>query len=306
MATEKEQTRTMQVERAGKLRADLALFGITVIWGFTFPAMKLGLNDLSPLVLGTGRFALAALIMLAIFRGRVWRMNRLEIKASLWAGTSLAAGMLLQVYGLRYTTASKCAFITALYVVLVPILTLAIERVRPRANSMVAVVLATAGLYLITNPAGGFNSGDLLTIAAAFAFSVYIMQVDYYASKCDPVAFSFGQIVVTAVISALLLGITRDTKFVPSPWAIMTLITTGIFATALAFTIQNWAQRETSATHAAIIFAAEPVWATVFAWVIQHEKLSLVAGVGGGLILAGIVALQINAKDSRSVEASKR
>jgi len=295
MSSMQEKPTHLRDERASSLAADLSLLGVAAIWGFTFPAMQLGLRDLSALTLITLRFSLAALAMLLIFRRRALRFSRAGLGYSMLMGLLLAIAQTLQVIGLHYTTASKSAFITALYVVLIPILVVAVERVRPRASSIAGVVLAIIGLYLITNPSGGINKGDLLTILCSIVFSFYILAADILSPRFDPVPFTFWQIVTAALVSALLLGLTRDYKFVITPWSITTIVTTGLFATVLCYTVQMWAQRATSATHTVIILAAEPACAMLFVWIIQHQVMGPTPLIGGGFILAAILVSQLGA-----------
>jgi drug/metabolite transporter (DMT)-like permease len=209
----------------------------------------------------------------------------------------MGAGTVLQTIGLKYTSSTNSAFVTALYVIIVPLLTLAIERVRPRVSSIIAVIIAVAGLYLITNPSGAarINLGDILTIGAAFAFAIHIVIADIVTPVYDPIALSAWQIITIAILSAVFILPTGDTKFILTSWSVMTILVSGILATALAFSIQLWAQRESSATHVTIIFVLEPVWAAFFARIIQHQFLAPIAMLGGGLIIFAVLVSQIGA-----------
>ncbi len=131
----------MRTERPSSLRADFALFGITAIWGFTFPAVQLALRDVEPLVFLSARFALATFALLALFRGRAVRLGARGMAAAFVLALCLASGSVLQTYGLTITTASKSAFITALYVVIVPLIAAVGERVRLRVSSIFAALL---------------------------------------------------------------------------------------------------------------------------------------------------------------------
>ena len=196
--------------------------------------------------------------------------------------------------GLLYTTASKSAFITGLSVVLVPLLSLALSRVLPRPSSVLAVVLAAGGLYVLTSPgAMGINKGDLLTLGCAAAFALHIVTTERAAPRHDPISLAFWQIVTTALACTALMGLLESPRLSLAPWTLAALVITGVLATALAFAVQMWAQRRTSATHVAVIFTAEPVFAAFFARLIQHEVLGLAGLLGGALILAGILLAQI-------------
>ena len=212
-------------------------------------------------------------------------------------GLCLALGTVLQTTGLGLTTVPRSAFITALYVVIVPFLMLAVARLRPRWSSALAVLLAVAGLYLLTEPdASGFNLGDLLTLACAFAFALHIVIAEIATAKHDPIALTFWQVATAAALSGLALTFLERPHFTLTPWTITAVAVTGLLATALAFGIQMWAQREISATHAAVIFSAEPVFAVLFAYAVQGTVMGRMAFYGAGLILGSILEIQVGAR----------
>ena len=287
----------MRTERAASLRADLSLVAVTAIWGFTFPALQLALRDAGPLSFITARFALASLALALIFRRRVLRLTPSGLLYSLLLGLFLSAGTILQTLGLLHTTASRSAFITSFYVVLVPLIMLAVFRVRLRVWSLLAVPLAAAGLYLLTAPAGGrLNLGDLLTLGCALAFALHIIAAEAAAPRRDPVSLAFWQVLFTAAVSALALLLFEAPRFSLTPWTLTALLVTALLATALAFAVQMWAQRETSSAHVALIFTAEPVFAALFAALLQHERIGAKGLLGGALILVGIILSQVRAR----------
>jgi drug/metabolite transporter (DMT)-like permease len=287
----------MKLERHGSLRADLSLVGISAIWGFTFTAMQLALRDASPLSFVAARFALASLALALIFRGRALRVTGPGLKYGILLGLCLASGSVLQTTGLVYTTASKSAFITALYVIIVPLICLLVTRVRPRLSSLVAVLIAAVGLAEITAvQIHGFSFGDLLTLGCAVAFALHIVVAEIAAPDQDPVLLTFWQALTTAVASSLVMLVAERPHLPLTSWTVVALVVTSLFATALAFSVQMWAQKETSGTHTALIFAAEPVFAAVFSVLIQHERLGIHGLIGGGLILGAILVSEIGAR----------
>lgn len=287
----------MKPERHGSLHADLALAGIAAIWGFTFPAMQLALRDATPLAFVSLRFAVASVALAVIFRRRALCARPGAILYGALLGLCLASGSVLQTFGLLYTTASKSAFITALYVVLVPPISIVLTRVRPRVTSLVAVAVAGIGLAEITSVRmHGLNTGDLLTVGCSLAFGLHIVVAEVAAPKHDPVALGFWQTLTTAVASSIAMLAAGRAHFAVTPWTVIALVVTSLLATALAFTVQMWAQRETSGTHAALIFATEPVFAAIFAALIQREWLGVRGLVGAALILTAIVVSEIGAR----------
>ena len=273
------------------------MLAVSAIWGFTFPAIQLALRDVRPVTFVACRFVLAALALVLVFRRRALRVSWAGLGAGAALGLCLAAGALLQTFGLIYTSAPKSAFITALYVVLVPLLAMAVQRVRLRVSSLGAVGLAAAGLYLITMPnVAGFNIGDLLTAGCAVAFGVHILIAESVTPRHDPIALAFWQVVTTAAVSAAAVAILGGATFSITPWSLTALLVTAVPATALAFGVQMWAQRETSATHAAVILTGEPVFAALLSWLILREVMHWPGLVGGGLILGGVLLAQAGAR----------
>ena len=289
----------MQSKRAS-ITADLALLAIAGIWGFTFTAVKEALAAADPFPFLAVRFALAAAVLLLVFPRRVVRVSPRGLGLAALIGLWLTAGYALQTTGLLHTTPSKSAFITGLSVVLVPILSFAISRirpagdVRPRVGSLAAVLFAAAGLYLLTAPkAGGMSVGDLLTLGCAVAFALHIVTTERVAPHHDPVPLAFWQIVTTAVACGLVAIASPGRGLGLTSWTLGALLITGILATAAAFLVQTWAQRRTSATHVAVIFTAEPVFAAFFSWLVQHEALGPGKLLGGALIVLGMLAAQV-------------
>ena len=283
----------MQSKRAS-ITADLALLAIAGIWGFTFTAVKEALAAADPFPFLAVRFALAAAVLLLVFPRRVVRVSPRGLGLAALIGLWLTAGYALQTTGLLHTTPSKSAFITGLSVVLVPILSFAASRVRPHPGSLAGVLLAAAGLYLLTSPrAGGMSVGDLLTLGCAVAFALHIVTIERVAPHHDPVPLAFWQIVITAVACGSITLASSERQLALAPWTLAALLITGILATAAAFLVQTWAQRRTSATHVAVIFTAEPVFAALFSWLVQHEALGPGKLLGGALIVLGMLAAQV-------------
>jgi drug/metabolite transporter (DMT)-like permease len=283
----------MESERSS-LGADLALLAVAAVWGLTFTAVQRALDTAGPFSFLTVRFALAAVALGVAFPRRVLRCGSRMLIVGALLGVWLTAGYSLQTVGLLYTTASRSAFITGLCIVLVPGLSLTVSRVWPRPASLLAVGLGAAGLFLLTSPqAGGMNLGDLLTLGCAVAFALHIVTAERAAPAHDPVPLAFWQIVTTAVLSGALMVVGEAPRLPLTRWTVPALAITSVLATGVAFVVQMWAQRRTSASHVAVVFTAEPVFAAVFAWAIQGEVLGVSGLIGGGLIVAGILAAQL-------------
>jgi len=284
----------VRVERTSTRRAVLALIGVSAIWGFTFPAVRNAVQTVDPVTFVCVRFALASVVLALALGRRAFRLPLPGLALATALGFCLASGTVLQTMGLRFTTASKSAFITAMYVPMTPFLALIAARTRPRATSIVAVCLAVAGLYLLTAPSSaGMNRGDWLTLACAVMWAAHIVVAQAAEARHDPVPIAFWQVLTSAAFTGGALAVQGEARFGVTPWSAAALGVTAVLATAVAFGAQMWAQRETSATHAAIIFSAEPAFAAVFSFLILGEMMGPAAFAGAALILAGMVATQL-------------
>jgi drug/metabolite transporter (DMT)-like permease len=281
-------------------QADAALVFVALIWGSTFVVVKNALADVSTIYFLFLRFSLASLCLLALFapafRKMPWRDIGKGLGGGTIAGLFLWLGYILQTVGLKYTSAGNSGFLTGLYIVLVPLIGSAFLRKRPTGREIIGVAIATGGMVVMTLPslAANFtlNFGDLLTLACAVAFSFHLLTVGYYSERLKTEALALGQIGCAAILSGLSLGLEPlHVKWSRAVWVAVVL--TAVFATALAFALQTWAQRYTTATRTALIFALEPVVALVTAVSLGGETLTLHAVAGGALILVGILAVEL-------------
>ena len=273
-------------------RADAALAGNTLIWGSTFVLVQAALKDISPVLFLAIRFTIAALALALLFRGRV---RHRPTRGGLIAGGCLFAGYLFQTVGLQFTTASKSAFITGLAIPLVPLLTSLVYLTRPRIFEMAGVLFATAGMGLMTLQGDSLRigRGDLLTFFCAVAFAAHIITLGHYSGRISFESLSFMQVAVAGVLSLSSFWWVEKPVMHLTPVVWIALATTGLLATALAFTVQAWAQQHTTPTRTALIYSLEPVvaWFTSF-WV-MGELLSRRAALGAALILTGILLVEL-------------
>ncbi|HKJ68862.1 MAG TPA: DMT family transporter [bacterium] len=287
-------------QKKKSLLADLSIGLIAFIWGTTFTVVKNALTDIGPFTFLFLRFAIAAIIILPLILQNT-RWKNLPFKAGCMAGFFLFVGFSAQTIGLQFTTASKSGFITGLNVVFVPIFVALFEKKRLGKNALLAVLLAVTGLYLLTNPrAQSFNAGDAWTILCAVGFALHIVTLDYYTRKIDYIGLFFLQIIVVGALSGFLIPLENPGFFsleygLPGN-VVIALGITGVFATALAFFIQNWAQRITTATRTALLLTLEPVFAALTAYVMLRETLGIMGIIGAALILLGIITAELRTK----------
>ena len=266
-------------------RAETILLGITAIWGFTFPAMKVSLGYIPPILFLAYRFGIASLSMLLIFRRRA--LAKETFFEGFILGATLFFGHGFQIVGLKYTSASNSAFITSLYVVFTPFIAYFILGDRVRRRDGLSLGVAIIGLYLISGASLSFNYGDLLTILCAVSFAFQIVLVQKFGEK-DYISLAFWQIFWNFVFSTVYALIFEEFVLPVeiAPW--IGVLYTGVFATVIAFTLQVKYQKETKAHKAALIYSAEPIFGHISAFLTIGEVLSLRGYLGALLILTAI------------------
>jgi len=270
----------------------LALVAVTAVWGLTFVQVKDAVALYPLFAFLAVRFAIAAATLAPL----AWRPARALPRHGWAAGASLglllALGYWLQTAGLERTTVSNAGFITGLYVVFTPLAAVALFRIRIAPVVWAGVALATAGLALLSGVGGADGVGDLLVLLGAVAFSLQIALLERYAPRYDPLAFTFVEMLAACggfVVVAVALGQVE----LPRGWTVWAaLLVTGVFASALAFLVQTWAQRRLSAARTALAFALEPVWAAAFGFWLAGDRLGLPGWAGAALIMAGIVVAE--------------
>ena len=282
-------------------KAHLLLVLITFIWGTTFVVIKRALTDISPLLFNALRMTLASACLAAFYWRELRGMKPPTIKAGTILGVLLWLGYEFQTTGLRLTSPSKSAFITGMSVVLVPVFLVLFWKRKVNRWTTLGVISAFVGLTLMTVPSGGaewvdwaaVNRGDLLTLGCALAFGFHIIFLGQSSRE-----FRFKQIAVlqTASAAVLMLATVPLMETVRVAWTeqlVIALVVTAVLCTAVAFTVQAWAQQFTPPTHTALIFSLEPVFAWVTSFVILGERLGLRVGAGAALILAGIMLSEL-------------
>jgi len=271
-----------------QLRGLAMLSLVTVIWGSTFVVVKGALSDFPPSLLMLLRFALATLFFLPqLARSRgVWRAG---FELGFWA----ALGYATQTIGLQYTSAGRSAFITALSVVLVPLLAgLSGKQVRPLV--WLGAVASFIGVGLLAYDGSPPNVGDLWTLATALTYALYIVALERRAAEHDALVLTFTQLVwLTLLVGgwSLLSGDLLELGRLSIPWPAIFYL--AVAATALTTWLMASAQRHVSAPEAAIVYSLEPVWAALFAYILIGEKLGLQGWLGGILVVAAVVIAQV-------------
>ncbi|HHW58028.1 MAG TPA: DMT family transporter [Clostridia bacterium] len=283
-----------------QLKSDIVLTLVTMVWGTTFIIVKNAIQTLPVYNFLFLRFFLAFFLLIVIFWKKLTNLNKRVLIISSIIGVMLFSGYAFQTMGLKYTTASKSGFITGFSVVLVPLLETFLLKRKPTKLAIIGVFHAFIGLvFLTTNINLSVNIGDILTLFCAFAFAIHIVLISKYASTLDSYLLATMQIGVVALLSGIT-SIIFEKPFIPSSLKVWSaIIITGVLATAFAFVAQNKMQAYTTATHTALIFSMEPVFAAIAAFLIGKEVMSPRAIIGGIFMLAGIVLSELPEKVAR-------
>jgi drug/metabolite transporter (DMT)-like permease len=281
--------------------ADLALLAITVLWGASFVVTKDLLGELSPHLLLAARFAVAGVLLAALRPRALLRSSAAAWRVGLLLGLALYASFVLQTVGLAQTTPARSAFLTASYVFLVPLFARLLFGERVGAGVGLGALLATAGLALLTRPevTAQVRRGDVLSALCAVGFAVHILALGRLAGRAPAGELALTQVVAAAACffaaslaldgpdgAAAALG-----RLSARGWAGLAFLGAG--CTALAYFVQTWAQRRTPAARAALIFTLEPAVAAAISVVLARERLGAGEALGGGLIVAGVVAAEV-------------
>jgi len=282
------------------LKAHLLLVFNTFIWGVTFVLIKDALREITPLYFNAIRMTLAALCLAVFYWREMRKLDGPALRYGAVLGIFLWAGYEFQTTGLVHTTPSKSAFLTGVSVVLVPVFLTLLWRRRVNHWTVAGVLAAFLGLYLLTVPAGehmfdlsSVNRGDLLTLGCAVSFAFHIIFLGRATKKH---AFEQMAVLQTAIASVLMFAtipVLEQPQAVWSPRVLWAIGITGILCTAVAFSIQAWAQQFTPPTHTALIFALEPVFAWLTSFIVLHERLGSRAAIGAALILGGILLSEL-------------
>ncbi|WP_458318179.1 DMT family transporter [Mycolicibacterium brisbanense] len=279
---------------------ELALIGVTAIWGSTFPIVHQAMNHSGPLFFVGLRFVIAGVLGAAVFYKTLRGVSVAEVVAGVAIGAAIACGYGLQTYGLQSISSSVSAFITALYVPLVPLLQWAVMRRRPDRAALVGVLLAFVGLVLLAGPSAtglSLGRGELATLMGAVAMAAEILLISGFAGKVDLGRVTVIQLLAAGAFALLAMPVTGETVPAFSWWWFGAAVGMGVSSCLIQATM-NWAQRSVSPTRATIIYAGEPVWGGIFGRV-AGDRLPGLAIVGAIFIVAGVIVSELKPRSRR-------
>ncbi len=283
-------------------RQELVLIFITMVWGGTFLVVHRAMAHSGPFFFVGLRFATATLLLAFFFRRYLKHMTWLEVKAGALIGLSIAGGYGLQTWGMQTISSSQSAFLTALYVPVVPLLQWVFLRRPPGLMAWIGIMLAFTGLVLVAGPQDGsltLNAGEIATLLSTLAIAAEIILISRFAGQVDVRRVTLIQLMVASACAFVFM--IPNGESVPTISTPLLLSALGLgAASALIQVTMNWAQRSVSPTRATVIYAGEPVWAGVVGR-IAGERLPTAALLGGALIVCGVIVSELRLRRKKAV-----
>lgn len=273
----------------------LTLMLITFIWGGSFITVQYGLNFCSPIIFVGLRFAAAAIAVSLISWKYLHSFNLKEVIAGFYIGSVIAIGYGTQTIGLQTITSSESAFLTALYVPLVPIFMWIFLKQKPNIMTWFGVSCAFLGLVFLTG--NGWNAvqlkfGQIITLIGAIAIAFEIILIGYFAGKVNIRRVTVLQLIFASILCFVLAPFLGETQIPTFQWQLITVLIGLGFASACIQLVMNWAQQYVESSQAAIIYAGEPVWAALIGR-LAGERLPLLSLIGGALVVLGVIISEL-------------
>ncbi len=283
-------------------RQELVLIFITMVWGGTFLVVHRAMAHSGPFFFVGLRFATAALLLAFFFRRYLKQTTWLECKAGALIGVAIAGGYGLQTWGMQTISSSQSAFLTALYVPVVPLLQWLFLRRPPGLMAWLGILLAFIGLLLVAGPQNGrfaLNAGEIATLLSTLAIAAEIILISRFAGQVDVRRVTLIQLAVASACAFVLMIPNGETLPTFSTPLVLSALGLGA-ASALIQVTMNWAQRSVSPTRATVIYAGEPVWAGVVGR-LAGERLPAAALLGGALIVCGVIVSELRIRRKKTV-----
>ncbi len=276
-------------------KADLSLLLVTIFWGAGFPATKIALQTMTPYYHIGFRFAVASLLLAALFYKKLKGLHIGLIKPALVLSSLLFATYAFQTVGIQYTTASKSSFFSGLAVLVVPIFSIFYLKAKLELKTIISVLTATMGLFLLsyTGSNSNFNIGDFLTILCSICYAWQLLLTGTYVQKYDATLLVIVQLFFVSafgIIFAVILEPFPVGMSTPSFWSLMF---SAVLCTAFAFWMQTTTQKSTPAAHIALIFTMEPVFGALTSFLALGEVIGIRGIIGGMFIVAAMLISEL-------------
>ncbi|WP_053956772.1 DMT family transporter [Inediibacterium massiliense] len=276
-----------------QMYADLGMVVAAIIWGTSTVITKVALVNLSPFTFQTLRFSIAFFILAVIFYKSFIKVSKNEWSIGVLSGIAICATYSFQVVSLLYTTVTNATFISALSVIIIPVIESILKKKLPHRTLFISVFLCVIGLYLLTGWSGSFNFGDFLCLLCAISYSFYTLLIDRKGKHLNGINLSIIQLLTAAVLSLIIALFTEKIALAPiiDSWYILAFV--GIFSTALVIPAQMICQKYTTPTKIGMIVLLEPVSAAILAFIFLHEILTISSIIGCCFIIGGLILAEL-------------
>lgn len=281
------------------IKGRIGLILVAIIWGSGFAASALALESFNTNQILAMRFTIAFLICLLVYKKDLKLINFDVLKKGIIIGIFLFLAFMFQTIGLKYTTASKNAFLTAVNIVIVPFLSFLILRKKVKKQEFLGALITLFGIALLSfdsSEIGGINKGDVLTLVCAIFFALQIFYTDFHVKNVNPGIIMVGQMGTAAILSWILVIINNEIKMDITFDNIKPILYLGVISTMVAYGIQTWAQKRVSSTEAAVILSTEAFFGMLSSVIILKENLSISLVFAAILIFAGVIIVQYKPK----------
>jgi len=291
-----------------KMRGNLMLLLTALIWGTAFVAQSAGMDHVQPFTYNDVRTLIGGLVLIPVILlfdrlkptdsrpsvAEQKEINKNSLIGGICCGTVLCVASCFQQFGVSMTTAGKAGFITALYIVIVPLMGVFIKKKIPKIIWL-CVAIAVAGFYLLCVKEGfSVGTGDLLVLCCAFFFSIHIMVIDHFtAGKVDGVRMSCVQFLVAGIMAIVLMFLFEEPTLASIWDARVSILYAGVMSCGVAYTLQILGQKDTDPTTATLLMSLESVFAALSGWVLLHESLSVKEIFGCAMVFVAVILAQI-------------
>jgi drug/metabolite transporter (DMT)-like permease len=280
----------------------LAVVAMTAIWGSTFVIIKDAVADLAIGSFLAVRFAIAALVLLAIRPSILARLDRDALRVGVALGVLYGIAQVLQTWGLAFTSPSVSGFVTAMYVVFTPLILAVVLRRPVGRTAWLAVVIAIAGIGVLSLEGFAIGSGELLTLAASFVYAAHIVALGAWSRGRDALALSFVQLVVVTLVAVASMPLDGHAELPSGRDEWFAVLYTAVFAGSLVLLLQTWAQARIAPTRAAVAMMLEPVFAAGIAVAVGVDDLTTRMVVGGALVLVAMYVVELGPRHGAEAE----
>jgi drug/metabolite transporter (DMT)-like permease len=276
------------------------LLGLTLIWGMTFPLVQMTVREVSPTLFLSLRFCIASAALILVFGKRVLPASRQDFWKGCAIGLFLWGGYIGQTIGLEFTSASRSGFLTGTLVPLTPLFAFLLFQERFSLRLWLAVLIAFSGIFVMSRPSlGGLNFGDTVTLASAASFALQVVYINRWSEERSLLSLAWLQLAASACLSLGAVPL-ETARFHLSSVSTGTLLITALLASAMGIWVQMKYQPRLPAAATAVIYAMEPVFAGLAAWMMLHEKPPLPTLIGASLILCGMILSSIKVEPRRN------